>query len=129
MIREIKLNDGKTVQVEPKISIHALRRFQKEGLLPESLLAKFVGAEKNPGDMEPYLINSAWLAFVNKNPNTSMTQDDFEDKLNLDFELFGQILAEMVSGSVKADATMAQGFRQSTKKGHGKKGHQRNRQK
>lgn len=113
---KIELNDGTVVEINPRISIKKLRKFQAENLLPASLLNAFVGAEKEPEKMEPYLINAAWIGFVNANPTTTMTQDEFEDNVTLDFELFGEILAEMVGGTVKADGKLAQGFKRSTKK-------------
>lgn len=115
-IHEIELNDGTKVNLKPDISIKKLRQFQREGLLPESLLDSFVNAESDPKKMEPYLINAAWVAYRNANPTSQMEQDDFEDQLPLDFELFGEILAEMVGGSAKADGKLAQGFKRSTKK-------------
>lgn len=120
MIDEITLNNGEKVRIKPKISIKALRVFQDKGLLPESLLQAFVGADKEPKKMEPYLINSTWIAYLNANPDTKMSQDDFEDKLDLDFEQSGKILTEMISGSAKADARFANGFKRSSKKGNGK---------
>lgn len=117
MITQITLNDGETVKVKPKISIHALRKFQSEGLLPKSLLQAFVGADKEPDKMEPYLINAAWLAYVNGNPGTTMTQEQFEDKLDLNFELFGKILVDMIGNVAESDNKLASSFKRSTKKG------------
>ncbi|MFV0979422.1 hypothetical protein [Latilactobacillus sakei] len=112
----IELNDGSTVEINPRISIKKLRKLQNEGMLPASLLNAFVGAEKEPEKMEPYLINAAWIGFANANPTTMMAQDEFEDKITLDFALFGEILAEMVGGAAKSDGKLAQGFKRSTKK-------------
>lgn len=120
MIDEITLNNGQKVKIKPKISINALRKFQDKGLLPKSLLQAFVGGDEKPEKMEPYLINSSWIAYLNANPNPEMTQEQFEEKLDLNFDLSGKILTEMISGSAKADAKFANGFKRSTKKGNGK---------
>lgn len=114
--RKLTFNDDTTVTINPRISIKKLREFQRQKLLPASLLEAFVNADKDPQKMEPYLINSVWIAYLNANPTTNMTQAEFEDKIGLDFALFGEVLTEMVGGTAKADAKMAQGFKRATKK-------------
>jgi len=129
MTDKITLNDGTEVSIKPRITLKTLRDFQAKDELPKSLLQAFVGAEDKPEIMEPYLMNAAWLAYINANKDDHMTKDEFESKIDLDLELLGAILAQMVGGTAKADAKLAQSFKRATKKSKGKTGRKRKAQK
>lgn len=103
----------KDVRINTQLKVSKLRKLQNAGLLPKSFFSILAKAENNPEELEPFMMTAAYAAYSNANTEP-MTQEEFESHLNLDFELFGKILSEIVGGTAK-EGKLSSGFKRATK--------------
>lgn len=104
----------KRVPVRTRITNGQLKRFQHQDLLPKSFFKVFSDAEQKPEVMEPYMASTVYAAYLAANPSNPMSQEEFDDHLELDLETQGRILAQVFS-KPELSTRMAMNFKRSTR--------------
>lgn len=111
---QLTLTNGKKVNLNSDVSMTAMKKWKKDGLISPNFLGKLVVLDKNPKDFESDdLENAIYLAYLNARNDSNYSQEEFEDLLNYDLGFAGQLLSEMCSGTNKQHK-LQESFRKKT---------------
>lgn len=112
-IKEILLTNGQTVKINTNLSLAAVKVARLEGLMSEDIIRDMMMIEVDPTQANfEDLENAPFLAYRNANPD-GMEQEEFEEHLPFDLEMYGQIYGQIVANEARKKQ-MAEEFKKVT---------------
>lgn len=114
--RKLTLTNGQTVTLNSDVSMSTMKKWKKDDLISKNFLGKLVILESNPKEFETDdLENAIYLSYLNGNNKSNYSQEEFEDLINYDISLAGELLSEMCAGTNKHHK-LQETFKQATTK-------------
>lgn len=115
-IKELELLNGKTVSINTRLSLGAVRKYQNEGLLDKKFVNKMLTNDTSQASISlEDLVDAVYVAYLNGGGELDF--DTFSFNCPLDLELLGQIYTQMLTGGRGAKKSQfREAVQQATKK-------------